>query len=207
MKIEAGAEAPTGKRPRGRPRDEGADRRILKAAANLMLERGIAEVTVDEVAEQAGVGKATVYRRYPSKDAMASAALQMLFGTSVPVPDTGTFRTDMEAVYVATINFAGSKKGGAFLRLATGAASRSRKVADLYRSAYEQRRDQFGVIVDRAIARGELTSDLNRPLFLDSLPALLVFRVITNQPLPPVEDVPMLIDMIIKALPEAAPDI
>jgi AcrR family transcriptional regulator len=196
-------EGPAAKRPRGRPRDEGADDRIVQAAAALMLERGIAEVTVDEVAEQAGVGKATVYRRYATKDALSSAALRMLFGKQVAVPDTGSFRGDMIVVYTDTIRFAGSKQGAAFLRLAAGAATRSRKAADLYRSAYEQRRDQFGVIIDRALDRGELTQDLNRSLFLDSLPALLVWRVITNQALPPVDQVPALIDGIIRSLDEA----
>ena len=80
---------------------------------------------------------------------------------------------------------------------------RSRKAADLYRDAYEQRRDQFGVIIDRALERGELATDLNRALFLDSLPALLVRRVITNQPLPPIDQVPALIDGIIRSLDEA----
>lgn len=193
------------KRGRGRPRDEGADERILSAAAALMLQRGAADVTVDEVAEQAGVGKATVYRRYPSKDAMAAAALNTLFRASVPIPDTGSFRTDMEAVYTDTIAFASSQQGHAFLRLAAGAASRSRKVADLYRIAYENRRDRFGVIIDRALERGELSRDLNRPLFLDSLPALLMFRVITNQPLPEAAQVPELIELIVRSLPERTP--
>lgn len=203
---EAGAAATDGpppRRGRGRPRDEGADQRIVEAAAGLMLERGVADVTVDEVAEQARVGKATVYRRYPSKDALALAALQMMFGTQVAVPDTGSFREDMIIVYTDTIRFAGSKKGSAFLRLAAGAATRSRKAADIYREAYEQRRDQFGVIIDRALERGELVEDLNRALFLDSLPALLVWRTITNQPLPPLDQVPALIDGIIRSLDEA----
>jgi hypothetical protein len=138
---------------------------------------------------------------------MASAALAKLFARRIPIPDTGSFRHDMEAVYVGTIEFAGSRQGASFLRLAASAAARSRRAADVYRQAYEERRDQFGVIIDRALVRGELTRDLNRALFLDSLPALLMFRVITNQPLPPVEQVPALIDGIIRALDEASDDI
>jgi AcrR family transcriptional regulator len=184
-------------RRRGRPRDEGADRRILAAAASLMLDRGVSDITVDEVAEQAGVGKATVYRRYPSKEAMAAEALNTLFRTKVPVPDTGSFRGDMTAVYTDTIRFASSRQGHAFLRLAAGAAGRSRTVADLYREAYQQRRDRFGVVIDRALERGELATDLDRTMFLDWLPALLMFRAITFQPMPKVEDVP---DLLEKAL-------
>jgi AcrR family transcriptional regulator len=196
-------EVPVVKRGRGRPRDEGADERILSAAASLMLENGITGITVDEVASMAGVGKATVYRRYPTKDTMAAQALKRLFGSRMSVPDTGAFRTDMIAVYEQVIAFASSTKGHAFLRLAANAATRSRKAADMYRTAYEERRDQFGVIIDRAIERGELERDIDRQLFLDTLPALLMFRVVTNQPLPPIEASAQYIDRMIHALEEA----
>jgi len=197
--------APTsGARGRGRPRDEGADDRILDAAAELMLERGVGDVRVEEIAEHAGVGKATVYRRFPTKDAMAAAALSRMFGRRIPIPDTGSFRSDMEAVYVRTIEFASSRQGWTFIRLAAAAAGRSRRAADVYREAYEARRDQFGVVIDRALSRGELTRDLDRPLFLDSLPALLLFRAVTNQALPSVDQVPQLIDGILRALDETA---
>lgn len=193
---------PPVKRSAGRPRDEGADARILQAAAGLMLERGVAEVTVDEVAELAQVGKATVYRRFPTKAELASRALESLFRAHIAVPDTGAFRTDMEQVYCDTISFAVSPRGNAFLRLATSAASRSRKAADVYRRAYELRRNEFGVIIDRAMARGELSQDLIRPFFLDSLPALLVFRTITNQALPTLDSVPAMVDGMLNALDE-----
>lgn len=176
--------APVARR-RGRPRDESADARILAAAASLMLERGAVDVTVDQVAEKAGVGKATVYRRYPSKEVMAAEALNTMFSRQVPVPDTGTFDGDMVAVFRDTIEFARSRRGQSFLRLAAGAACRSRRVADLYRTAYEKRRDMFGVVIDRAIERGELDGDLlDRRVFLDALPSLLMFRTVTYQEMP-----------------------
>ena len=128
----------------GPPRDEGADERILAAAAALMLDRGAVDVTVEEVAEQAGVGKATVYRRYPTKDAMASAALRTLFGAQVR-PDTGSFLGDLVEVYDVTI--ASRPPGRATVPAAGRVRPAEPKAADLYRVADEQRRDQFGVIV------------------------------------------------------------
>jgi AcrR family transcriptional regulator len=192
----------TAARGRGRPRDDDADRRILEAATALMLERGVPDVTVDEVAQRADVGKATVYRRFPSKALLASHALESMFRAQVVIPDTGSFRHDLERVYTDTIGFAGSSRGSAFLRLAAAAAGRSRKAADVYRRAYESRRDEFGVIIDRALARGELSRDLDRALFLDSLPAMLMFRTITNQSLPPVDAVPLMVDGMLRALDE-----
>ncbi len=56
---------------RGRPRSEDADRAILSAATELLAERGLGGMSMEEVAVRAGVGKATVYRRWPSRGALA----------------------------------------------------------------------------------------------------------------------------------------
>jgi AcrR family transcriptional regulator len=183
------------RRPRGRPRDEGADGRILEAAATLMIERGAVDVTVDQVAARAGVGKATVYRRYPTKEVMAAEALNTMFSREMPVPDTGSFDSDLHALFTSIVTFGGSPVGERFLRLVAEAASRSEAVADLYRAAYERRREAFEVVIDRAMARGDLQGDvLDRLVFLDFVPSLLMFRAITRQPLPTADDVPALIE-------------
>jgi AcrR family transcriptional regulator len=65
----------TEKRGRGRPRREGADEEILAVAASMLHEKGYRELTVDAVAERAGVAKTTVYRRWPTKGALIAAAL------------------------------------------------------------------------------------------------------------------------------------
>ncbi len=63
------------KRSRGRPRRAGADEEILTVALSMLREKGYRDLTVDAVAERAGVAKTTVYRRWPSKGAMIAAAL------------------------------------------------------------------------------------------------------------------------------------
>lgn len=63
------------KRGRGRPRREGADEEILAVVRKLLGELGYRALSVDEVAERAGVAKTTVYRRWPSKGALAAAAI------------------------------------------------------------------------------------------------------------------------------------
>ena len=64
--------APEVRRKRGRPRDPEADGRILAAASSLILMRGFESMTVDEVASNAGVGKATVYRCWPTKELLVA---------------------------------------------------------------------------------------------------------------------------------------
>jgi AcrR family transcriptional regulator len=63
------------KRGRGRPRRQGADEEILAVARALLAERGYRDLSVDEVAERAGVAKTTVYRRWPSKGMLVAAAI------------------------------------------------------------------------------------------------------------------------------------
>src|SRR5919107_4996917 len=92
---------PPVRRGRGRPRDPDTDARITTAAAELMLQRGFDRTTVDDVAAHAGVGKATVYRRWPSKEDLAVAAMGSLYSTEMPEPDTGSIMNDLAESYRA----------------------------------------------------------------------------------------------------------
>jgi AcrR family transcriptional regulator len=83
---------------RGRPRSEKAHRAILQAAADLLLDDGAARVSMDAVAERAGVSKATIYRWWPSKERLALEALLDWAGAVSPPRDTGTLRGDLLAL-------------------------------------------------------------------------------------------------------------
>jgi len=75
----------------GRPRERRADRAILAAALELMAERGVRDLRMDDVADRARVGKATIYRRYRSKDELVTAAVAALV-SEIAVTDTGSTR-------------------------------------------------------------------------------------------------------------------
>ncbi len=185
---------------RGRPRDASADERILQAAVRLLLERGYDRMTIDEVAESAGVAKATVYRRYPSKDDLAAGAMRRLFDIEVPVPDTGSIRTDLEQVYTDLLVFARSPQGTAFLRLAAAECCRDQRVAALYRDMMLGRRQHDRVVLDRAIERGEVRADVNEDVLFDWLPGLVVLRILADRPLPDLDEVGMLVDMALRGI-------
>src|SRR5436305_12119457 len=85
-------------RPIGRPRDARADRAILQATRELIAERGIHEFRTEDVAARAGVGKGAIYRRYPSKDELVTAAVGALVDDEIHVPDTGSTRSDVLAL-------------------------------------------------------------------------------------------------------------
>src|ERR1700689_5196433 len=88
---------------RGRPRSPEADRAILTAAVELLADRGLAAMSIEEVAARAGVGKATIYRRWPSKGLLALDAFVASFLAAQPPPDTGTLRGDLIAALHAWV--------------------------------------------------------------------------------------------------------
>src|ERR1700737_2613138 len=89
--------ATTGPR-RGRPRSGEARLAILDATTELLLEHGLIGANMDAVAERAGVSKATIYRWWPTKEALALDALYRSWSEVGPALDTGSLRGDMLAI-------------------------------------------------------------------------------------------------------------
>src|SRR5436190_10124893 len=103
-------EAP--ERPRGRPRSAIADQAIRDAAVELFAERGFEGVSVEDVAERAGVSRATIYRRYPSKVDLIVEAGACLAADDIAFPDTGNLRDDLRGLARSLVDaFKGSPAG------------------------------------------------------------------------------------------------
>lgn len=186
-------EHPAGEQPvrrgRGRPRDPETDKRIVMAAADLMLNRGFDRMTVDDVAARAGVGKATVYRRWPSKQDLAVEAMTELFASEFPEPDTGSIQGDVTESIRNIIAFVNTGQGEAFLRTTIAESIRDPRIAALYRESTERSEEGGRRILQRGIDRGEVRPDINVDLALQWLSGLLASRVISGRPLPGVDEV------------------
>src|SRR5439155_22880130 len=97
--VRSVSEVAAGAPRRGRPRSEKAKQAILTAASDLLLDRGLRAMSMDDVAERAGVSKATIYRWWASKELLALDALATAWAAPVPAPqrDTGSLRGDLLA--------------------------------------------------------------------------------------------------------------
>jgi len=152
------------KRGRGRPRREGADGEILAVARELLRTIGYRDFTVDAVTERTGIAKTTIYRRWPTKAALVGAAL-----AARPVeapPPAATFEADLVALLAS-------------LRTRIELVDAEPELREVI-----LQRPLFDAAIDRAIARGELSDDVDRELIVDLATSALWFRRDAGDELP-----------------------
>ena len=155
---------------RGRPRSEEADRAILAAATQLLAERGLGGMSMEEVAARAGVAKATVYRRWGSRGALALDAFLAEFSRQQPLPDTGTFHGDLLAALRGWIRSVTKTPAGRMLAGLVAESQRDPALAAAWRErVFEPLRASNTVLVQRAIDRGEIPAGTDADIVLDLL--------------------------------------
>jgi AcrR family transcriptional regulator len=172
-------------RPPGRPRDPKVERAILDATLELLAEDGFGGLSIEGVAARAGVGKTTVYRRWPSKiplvvDALACAKMPL----SVVIPDQMTTRDALVRVLSELVRAQGSEPTGRILAGLVDAMSRDAELADAVRTGLVSSRRQFVFdLIERGIARGEIRPDVDVELVADLLSGPIVMRtLLTGRP-------------------------
>ena len=186
---------------RGRPRSQEADRAILTATVDLLAERGLDGMSIEEVAARAGVGKATIYRRWPSKGLLALDAFVVSFAEQQPLPDTGTLRGDLVAALSAWVR---AVTGTSMGRMLTGLIAEAQHDPEL-RAAWRDRvleplRAQHRVMLDRAVARGEIPASVDQDVVLDLFFGAAQHRLLLGH-LPLTEDfIDEVVDVILRGI-------
>jgi AcrR family transcriptional regulator len=168
------------RRALGRPRDARADAAILEATLALIAEGGVEALRVDDVAERAGVGKATIYRRYRSKDELVVAAVAALVG-EIKVPDTGSTEADLRSLMRDAVRVYGREPAAHAMPALIAAMNRDPNLARATREDFlAARRNALRTVIERGIERGELRADLDVELALDVLGGPLFYRLLVT---------------------------
>jgi len=155
---------------RGRPRSEKARGAILQAAAELLLDQGLAAVSMDAVAARAGVSKATIYRWWPTKETLALDALYHEWAAVPAARDTGSLRGDLLSLLRPWARLASRRPYGRVIAALVTEAQTDPVFARQYRTRFvEPRRDQARIIFRRAIERGEIPANTKIEVALDLL--------------------------------------
>jgi AcrR family transcriptional regulator len=164
--------ASTGTPSAGRPRSEEAHRAILEATLALLVEVGYSSLTVEGVAQRAGVGKATIYRRWPSKLPLVIEAFRQLPGFEEA--DTGDLATDLEQMLKSYLRTYHTSPLGAVVPSLAGELPHNPELMELFAPVVKARRQPLIHAFQRAIARGEIPADTDLDLAAD-----LIFGPIT----------------------------
>jgi AcrR family transcriptional regulator len=191
---------PGARRRKGRPRDSSADERILAAAAHLILTRGFDNMTVDEVAAMARAGKATVYRRWAGKEDLAFAALEQLYTTKLPIPDTGSVRGDLVIATRMALEFSASDTGRAYMRMTCAESLRDRRIAALYTAAFEAQEEAARIMLRRGIDRGELRADFPMDVAVEWFAGMMILYAIIERPVPALDRADELVDFMLTGI-------
>ena len=166
---------------RGRPRSGQTNKAILKAAAEIVIASGLAEMTIEGVAERAGVGKASIYRRWPSKGALAFDAVVDAILAAEPTPDTGSLEGDLASVAESWVRLANVRRGGRTLAHFIAEIQSDPDLAVAWRERFVDRiRRERRPIIERAIARGEIAAGSDPELIMDVLYGPLYHRYLNG---------------------------
>jgi AcrR family transcriptional regulator len=158
-----------------RPRSDEARRKAIAAAIDLILERGVANLSIEEVAARSGVAKTTIYRHWPERASLIIDTTRATF-EHVRTPDTGSLRGDLDEYFSGMIRSDLTGRVGRLIPCLIDAAARDPEIEMLFERISTERQQPLLTIVSRAQERGELPPDLDRDVVVGTVLGPLVFR-------------------------------
>ena len=174
---------------------------IRRATLKELARVGYARMSMEAIARRAGVGKAAIYRRWPTKTALVVAVISAVGNEAAELPDTGTVRGDIRAVLDANAVLLRRPMTQRILADLMAETRRERLLEAALRAGVQDRRRAKGEeLLRRAIARRELRADLDVDLALDLLAAPLYWRIIAMRRSVSPAYLEQLTDMILAAL-------
>jgi AcrR family transcriptional regulator len=161
-----------------------ADEAIREAAVDLFAERGFEGFSVEDVADRAGVSKATVYRRYPSKVDLVVEAASCLAADEITFPDTGNLRDDLRGLARSLVETFKTSPAGRVMPVMTFERNRYPELDAGYRRFLADRKTRTRKLLQRAVERGELPPDTDVAVMGSMLVGPIFHRLmITQEPM------------------------
>ena len=168
--------ASNGKRPPGRPRSENSRQSILRSTIKLLRRSSFADLSIEAIAADAGVGKTTVYRWWPSKGALVVDAFAASTEDELHFPDSGSVYRDMAHQMNRFLGVLRSPRG-CIVRAILGGGQSDRELLEEFRKRLlRPRRQEAYQTLRRGIERGELPRGLDLDLVLDILYGAIYMR-------------------------------
>jgi len=164
----------------GRPRSQQARAAVLRATSELMREVGLRAMTTDDIAARSGASKATIYKWWPNKYAVAVEAFLSEMAVESADPDTGSAREDFRRALRGLIHFYTGETGRAYAQLVGEAQFDPKIGAELRDHLVGARRELVRAIWDRGVARGELRADVDPEVAIDLIFGPAMYRLVAG---------------------------
>jgi AcrR family transcriptional regulator len=168
------------RRAPGRPRSAEADEAILEAAVDVFAEVGFEALTMEGVAARAGVGKNTVYRRYPGKLDLVVSAVRRFTDVGASPPDTGATRADVEAIVDDLVAIVTGTPMGRMLPILVATRTRVPQLDAAYSEIVADKRARSAAVVQRGMERGDLRADVDVEAVVDALVSPVFYRLLVS---------------------------
>jgi AcrR family transcriptional regulator len=159
-------------------------RAILDAARELLIRDGYTRLRLEHVAAAAGVGKATIYRRWPTKEDLAQALVQDLASPHLAIDDVGDTRAELLAAVMNPMKAITDTNFGPVIKALISQIAGNPKLGDPFReTVVKTRRAEVAKVIARGIERGDLRPDLDADVATELLVGPIYFRLIFGGPL------------------------
>lgn len=156
---------------------------VFAATVDELSSRDYADISIESIADRAGVHKTTVYRRWHTKAELIAQVLIGAAGSRIQVADTGSVASDTHALAKAVGGVLGVPQGAAITRALIVGAMSSAEIGELMRRFWAVRLDAIRVIVDRAVDRGQLPPGTDPAAFMHALAAPMFYQLlVTREP-------------------------
>ena len=197
--------APSQRRDAGRARGAAVTAAVLAAVRAELAVSGLDGLSVERVARRAEVNKTSVYRRWPTREALVAAAMEGLRADFAGSPDTGDLAGDLRALAAPIAELAARPDGVALLRAAMAPETGDDLGALAARSVADRVAPAFGV-VERARARGEWRDGADPQQAIFVLVGAIIHRVLLERADPTGEWLDRLVDLVLRGVRAEPPD-
>lgn len=182
----------------GRPRCPTTHQAILDAANNLLDEIGFTNMSLEGIAARAGVGKATIYRRWSNKASVVMDAFLAATAKEIAFPNTSSAREDIRRQMRSMVKVLNGPRGRTIATL-IGVVQSDNELAEAFRTRFVAvRRGEAKAVVQRGIANGEFKPDMDLESVLDCLYGPLYFRLLIGHEKASAKYADQLVDLVLR---------
>ena len=162
-----------------RPRSASTHQKILDATQELLSERPFSDLRIEHIAARAGVGKAAIYRRWPTKEALCDELLAELARPHLAIRETGDTREELLAAVSNPMRALTDTPFGAVITSLFSQIASNPALGDPFRATVVQaRREETAAVIRRGIARGDIRPDADKGLATELLVGPVYFRLL-----------------------------